>query len=158
MRLPDIRHSDLLKIRAFHSDLSTIDTKDELIERALRHFAKIVPADFLCWNEFDPVSFAPKYFQTSDDYADIIKITVPRLSHTIDFHPVISRLGWESMDNKLFPYRLSDFETLAKFRHNPIFREVYRHLDSNYQLAYGCGTTSYSIAAFATSRTKTCNS
>ena len=31
--------------------------------------------------------------------------------------------------------RLSDFESRRQFRENPLFREVYRHLDSHYQLA-----------------------
>lgn len=47
-------------------------------------------------------------------------------------HPVIAANQFAGTAAHVM--RLSDFESSRGFRENPLFREVYRHLDSHYQL------------------------
>ena len=59
------------------------------------------------------------------------------LNATIHHHPVIA--AGQLNRSEISPQRMSDFQSGAAFKSNPLFQEVYRHVDSHHQLAYVAG-------------------
>ncbi len=136
----EIRDSDFVVLRTFTHHLSVLTEWDELIECSLRYLGKLVTNECLCWNEWNPGFGEPKHIQVVEDYHDTAVLVLPSLSETIDYHPVLSSIGWKGLRD--IPHRLSDYESISKFRENPLFKEVYIYLDAHYQLAYHFATTS----------------
>lgn len=136
----EIRESDFLILRALNHHLSLLSSWNELIECSLLYLGKLVTNECLCWNEWNPSFDGPKYIQVVEDYHEAAISVLPSIAETIDHHPVLVAVGWNGMRNT--PYRLSDYQSYARFRENPLFKEVYVHLDAHHQLAYHFTSTS----------------
>jgi DNA-binding CsgD family transcriptional regulator len=131
-RLPDVTESVAGRIdRRFH-DLSRLDTLRELEERFLGEAARILPGDFLCWNNWSNKLNCPISMETNDGYGARAESLNEAFAATLIHHPVFQR--FEMTCSQVM--RVSDFESDRKFQKNPVFKEVYRHLDARYQVAY----------------------
>ncbi len=114
--------------------MSTLETLDELEERFIQVAGKTLPADCLCWNNWSRDMSHLITFRINDNYTECFTGLLEVFAETVGSHPVIAanQLG-ETVKRVM---RISDFESVASFRENPLFREVYRHLDSHYQICY----------------------
>lgn len=134
-RLPDLRTTDLRGVRSLlghlaeASDLATLGR--ELVEGA----AKVLPADFMVWNLWTPAMDTLLAMESNHSHLlrELIRLGEP-LNATIHHHPVIEAGQLEQSIHG--PQRMSDYQSYARFRDNPLFREVYRHVDSHFQIAY----------------------
>ncbi|MCH6257951.1 hypothetical protein MLD52_15435 [Puniceicoccaceae bacterium K14] len=135
-----IRERDFIISRSFYTDISSIIHWEELIECSLQHLLQLIPSDCLCWNEWSPGFEYPKRIETNSPYTEAMASLLPILGETIDFHPVIRRLDWQGLGKEV--HVLSNYQTQANFKQNPLFKEVYSHLDACYQAVYHFATTS----------------
>jgi hypothetical protein len=133
-RFPDISESAARNIDRKMMSLANLRTLEELEIRFLEEAETILPGDCLCWNNWELNWSAIIDFRISKPYHTAFENLLDTFDKVVGHHPVIT-VGklHESSESVL---RLSDFESDRLFRENPLFREVYRHMDSHYQLAY----------------------
>lgn len=134
MSLPDIRERDFSRIRAFQSDLASVGDWEGLIDCAMYHLRALVACDCFCWNEWSNDFGALKRVESHDQYASELAALERSLDETVAHHPLIAQ--GRLLDAKVAPARLSDYQCSSVFRSNALYREVYRHLDADYQIAY----------------------
>jgi len=114
--------------------MSDVTTLEELEIRFIGETGKILPADCLCWDNWSLDLTRLITFRLNDDYNDRFAGMLDVFGEVVSHHPVIKAGLFEATSESVM--RLSDFENMANFRGNPLFREIYRHLDCHYQLAY----------------------
>lgn len=134
-RFPDIRVADLRAINRLVGHLLEVDDLSTLGAELIRGTRSILPADFMLWNvwtlEMDRVLGLES---NSEHYCEELNRRSEELGSTIQHHPVIATGHLEMA--KLRPQRMSDYQSDATFHENPLYQEVYRHVDSRHQIAY----------------------
>lgn len=134
-RLPDITAADLRAINRLTGQLVDAPDLDTLGRELIGGSGKILPADFMVWNLWTPAMDELLSFEANHkQLRDAMDQREDSLLATIHHHPVIAAGQLER--TRLMPQRMSDYQSSAAFKSNPLFQEVYRHLDSNYQIAY----------------------
>ncbi len=136
----EIRESDFWVLRDFGHHLSSLSHRDELPECTLLYLNQLIPSDCTCWNEWTPAFTFLKESHVTETHREAIGSLLPALVQHLKHHPVIAHMGWRGLLPR--PYRLSDYQSQAFFRDNPLYVEVYRHLDARYQLAFPFCSTS----------------
>lgn len=114
--------------------MADLDSLDELEQRFLAESGDVLPADCFCWNNWTRDLSAPIAFKANTGYNEPAEDLMPIFVEVVGHHPVIATNQLPMSAKQVL--RLSDFQTYASFKDNPLFREVYRHLDSHFQLAY----------------------
>ncbi|RYD19680.1 MAG: hypothetical protein EOP88_18050 [Verrucomicrobiaceae bacterium] len=114
--------------------MARLETVDELECRFMEIAGRILPADCFCWNNWSRDMSHLQTFSINDNYSECFNGLLDVFADVVGSHPVIAagKLG----DTVREVMRMSDFETASRFRENPLFREVYRHLDSHYQISF----------------------
>mgnify|MGYP000524101249 CR=1 FL=1 len=133
-RFRDLSTANCRKIDRTMMGMSNLETLDELEVRFLAESSTILPADCMCWNNWSPDLSYLMNFKMNEPYTRPFKNLLGVFNELVAHHPVIA--AGQLLATSEGVKRLSDFESYRRFRENPLFREVYRHLDSNYQLAY----------------------
>lgn len=134
-RFPDITSADLRAIHRLTGHLVEAPDLDMLGRELIHGSEKVLPADFMVWNLWTPAMDEILSFEANHaQYRDAMAQRADALTATIHHHPVIAAGQLESA--RLKPLRMSDFQSDAAFKSNPLFQEVYRHLESHYQIAY----------------------
>lgn len=100
--------------------------------RFLEESQSILPADCMCWNDWALDWSGQLDFLTHSDYMHTLLNLGDVFSNVLPHHPVYEVIA----DTKRSVMRMSDFQSYGRFKNNPLFREVYRHLDSHFQIAY----------------------
>ena len=133
-RFQEMTESNARKIDRTMMGLAGLETLEELEIRFMREAGKMLPGDCLCWNNWAPDLSRLMTFSMSDNYQKPFENLLGVFNEVVPYHPVIA--AGQLVATSEGVKRLSDFESHSRFRENPLFREVYRHLDSNHQLAY----------------------
>ncbi len=134
-RFPDIRTRDLKAIHRLTGQLMEAGDLATLGRGLIDGAAAVLPADFMLWNLWTPQMDAILGFEANHGhYREELGNTAPRLNATIHHHPVVAAGKMEL--SYLKPQRMSNYQTSGAFKSNPLFQEVYRHVESNYQIAY----------------------
>lgn len=135
LHLPDITATDLRAVKRLAGQLMEAPDLDTLGRELIEGAGKILPADFMVWNLWTPAMDELLGFEANhthhDDELDRLG---DALNATIHHHPVIAAGQMEYIHLK--PERMSDYQSGRAFKSNPLFREVYRHIDSHYQVVY----------------------
>lgn len=134
MNRSEIRSADLRKIQAFSSDLAQIHAYEDLIECSITHILNIVPCDCLCWNEWNRDITDLRSVQSHDGYDSEIFRKMESLQATVSTHPIIANDKMHA--TRTDPILITDFQTTRSFRQTPLYYEVYKHLDADYQIAF----------------------
>ncbi|MBD5779801.1 hypothetical protein IEN85_09880 [Pelagicoccus sp. NFK12] len=134
MKLPDLHSSDLQAVDSLRSAFLSVRSWDELIDTTVSMISKAIPCDCVCWNEWSPRFGKLLRAEANEEYQDPLFGKFEALEKTVSYHPIISvnRL-WHTITDSI---RLSDLEPIVRFKSNPLYWEVYRHLDAAYQIAY----------------------
>ncbi len=114
--------------------MADLGTLEELETRFMEESAAMLPADCFCWNNWSVDMGRLVNFRINESYGLQFEKRLDVFSEVVAHHPVIAAGQLAASTERVM--RLSDFESHRRFRENPLFREVYRHLDSNHQLAY----------------------
>lgn len=134
-RLPDITAKDLSAVRRLTGHLMEAPDLGSLGRELITGASGILPADFMLYNLWTLSMDAMLACHANDEQRrDELESRNEALSATIQYHPAIAagQLGVAH----LRPQRMSDYQSDVAFRSNPLFNEVYRHLDLRYQIAY----------------------
>ncbi|MES2657125.1 MAG: hypothetical protein V4689_00835 [Verrucomicrobiota bacterium] len=134
-RLPDITATDIRAVNRLTGHLVEAPDLAKLGSELIRGTGKILPADFMLWNVWTSAMDEILGFEANhEDYREGLERHTTALNATIHHHPVIAAGHLESA--WIRPQRISDYQSDAAFKSNPLFQEVYRHVDSRYQIAY----------------------
>jgi len=127
---------DLDAIIAAGHSLASLDSLDQLRQRAVELVAALVPATMVAWNEVDlngrriEAVMSPTLARFTGEGYDTLSAAF--IEHIAD-HPVIAYYQ-RSGDGR--PYAISDFLSAAAFRQTGIYRNFYRHLGAEDQLSF----------------------
>ncbi len=133
-RFREIDGSAARKIDRSMASLASIGSFEELETRFLEEAFKILPGDLLCWNNWERDLSGPISFRMNRDYAVRCDSLLEVFRETVSNHPVLAANQFGATTGRVM--RISDFQSVAGFRENPLFREVYRHVDSHYQIMF----------------------
>ncbi|GAA5116913.1 hypothetical protein JIN84_18205 [Luteolibacter yonseiensis] len=114
--------------------LADVETLGELEERFIETAGKLLPADCICWNNWSRDMSRLMTCRTNDEYQDSFGGLEEAHAQTMSEHPLIAADKLEDTLQQVM--RISDFQPIMEFRENPLFREVYQHLDAHYQICY----------------------
>lgn len=133
-RFPDVKQSIFSRIDRSVRNLSRLGSAQELQDQFILEAGKVLPADCLCWNDWSPDFTRLLGFGMNDEYQDRFETLLEPFNEVVAYHPVIvaEHLATTAED----VMRMSDFQGISRFKDNPLFREVYRHLDSHYQISF----------------------
>lgn|GEM_PF-1650344 len=150
-RFSDITQRDLRLINRMTGRLQKTDDLDTLGRHFVEEMTAILPADCMLWNRWTPAVDEILGFETNDTaFRDGLVHYQESLNATIHHHPVIVAVGADSGWER--PQRMSDYQSYRAFRSNPLFREVYRHLDCHHQIAYNVARLDDSILILSWNR------
>lgn len=114
--------------------LADVETLSDLEHRFIETAGKLLPADCICWNNWSKDMSRLITFRTNDKYHESFEGLMDAFNETVSEHPVIAA---NKLDDTLRQVmRISDFQSMMEFRENPLFREVYQHLDAHYQICF----------------------
>jgi DNA-binding CsgD family transcriptional regulator len=114
--------------------LADVETLGELEQRFIQTAGKLLPADCICWNNWSKDMSHLMTYRTNDKYNERFDGLLDVFAETVSEHPVIAA---NKLDDTLGQVmRISDFQPTVEFRENPLFREVYQHLDAHYQICF----------------------
>jgi len=131
-RYPDITEGDLRKMRGLVRKLASTANWNEFGHEVVWGCNGVIENESPCWNVFKPDMESLIAFDSFPCFGKRFHGLLEQFQNTLNHHPVLKPKGWDTMREG--PSRLTDFEPSSTFRHNPLYREVYRHLNSDYQI------------------------
>ncbi|MCW1924499.1 hypothetical protein OKA05_18175 [Luteolibacter arcticus] len=136
----DISEGTANRIDRVMLGLAECESIEELEGRFLAEAGKLLPADCLCWNNWRPDWSGVISFRTNDGYADWLTGRLELFGQVVGHHPVIAAGHFQRSAEEVL--RMSDFQSAASFRDNPLYRDIYRHLDSHFQVCFTASSLS----------------
>ncbi len=115
-------------------EMAGLDSIDELERHFIHACPGILPGDCVAWNNWMPDWSAILSGRLNGDYQQEFQSRLDAFNHVVNEHPVIRAGRFPSSSRQVL--RMSDFESIRSFRNNPLFREIYRHIDSRHQIAF----------------------
>jgi len=102
----------------------------------MERFPKVVSSENPCWNFVKTNELEVLRVGASREFTNaLVDLYEPLNAHLLD-HPWVNRnRAWNSVFHS--GYRVSDHQSISKFKENPLYREVYRHLAADHQIAAG---------------------
>lgn len=115
--------------------MAAVDDFPELEQIFLEESERLLPGDCICWNNWKPDWSGVLSVRCNDiGYADWFEDHQETFHEVIGHHPFIAEgLLADLHDHTL---RMSDVIQIGAFKENPLYREVYRHVDSLYHMSY----------------------
>ncbi|MCB1131689.1 MAG: hypothetical protein KDN05_11200 [Verrucomicrobiae bacterium] len=132
---PDLTERDLRQIRRIIALLAEAEDLHTLGQEFVSEMERFLPADCMLWNLWTHgmgqlIDFVGNKGWTASELAP----HVGAVNATIHHHPVIATGHADEYWRK--PQRMSDFQSYGRFKSNPLYREVYRHIEANYQIGF----------------------
>lgn len=115
-------------------EMTHLRSLEELEGHFINQALKILPGDCLAWNNWQTDWSGLISGRLNGDYHEHFMSRIEAFTATVAHHPIIA--AKQSAVTAQRVLKLSDFEEPRKFRDNPLFHEVYRHLDSHYQIMH----------------------
>lgn len=106
----------------------------EVETRFIEQAGSIFPADCLSWNNWARDLSHIISHRQNDDFETRFDALAEPFMQTLAYHPVAASGHFTPQQSEVM--RISDFQSRRTFRENPIYREVYRHLDVFYQISH----------------------
>lgn len=134
-RFLEITAADLRAIKRLTSHLIEATDLDTLGRELIAGSKAILSADCMLWNLWTPTMDELLGCEANHHhYSDELEKRGSALNATIHHHPVIAAGRLDC--GEISPQRMSDFQSYVVFKSNPLFHEVYRHVESHHQIAY----------------------
>ncbi len=134
LRFLEINESMARRIDRTMMGMASVHTLEELEIRFIAEAAKMLPADCVGWNNWAVDWSGLISNRMNHNYNERFLELGENFAETVAHHPVIAGGQFPSIADRVV--RMSDFETFGKFKNNPLFLEVYRHLDTHFQISY----------------------
>lgn len=130
----EITESTARRLDRAMADLVALRTLEDLEEGFISRISKWLPCDCAAWNNWLPDWSGMISGCLGNEYRDAFLSRLEAFEQTVEHHPVIMANRFPTSSERVL--QLSEFESMHQFRNNPLFHEVYRHIDSHYQIAY----------------------
>jgi len=127
-----LRQNDLVNISRFLQTLYCPSNTRRLPEVMLEGIAQLIPSEHAAYNEINSIT-NETFFLFRPWVQRMVDLTPPLNAH-LGEHPVLQH--FRQQNSKGYVRKVSDFVSNRKFREMSLYREVYCHLDTNYQM--GC--------------------
>lgn len=147
-RFREITVRDLRRLNGAMADLGDLPDLAAVERTFLQRADSLLPGSCICWNNWTLNMGSPITCRANPDYAEAFGRWGGSLNAFVGHHPIAGAMPLTT----LRPQRMSDFQTAGAFRENPLFREVYRHLESRFQLAYTASSHADGIVLFTWNR------
>lgn len=149
--LHNLRSEDTRRIQRLIGSLRTAKSWTELQELFVPEVSKCLGGDFFCWNEMTPdFGEFTEFLIPPAYYSEIFKYT-ETIVHFCPEHPIVQSVGWGGLDWRA--QSISDHVSHQAYREQPLYREAYRYLDTDYQMASYLGRFGDSQLVLTFSRT-----
>jgi len=112
-------------------ELHLLDSMSELQTYAIEAIDHLVGADITCWNEVSSLTILDAPVCTYA-YRDIVHELMPLLSRFLSEHPVCTQFGFPPVLQEVLT--VSELIDQISFEQLGLYREVYRFLDSRFQM------------------------
>lgn len=106
----------------------------ELEIRFIETAARFLPGDCTGWNTWALDWGKVLHYRTNAGYGEWLSRHQALFEEVLPHHPVLTNNDFLDSVNEV--KRISDYTSWRSFRENPLFREIYRHMDSHYQIAF----------------------
>jgi hypothetical protein len=131
---PNLSERRAVRIARMVAGLRSCADIRELEERFVSISPQVLQADCVAWNNWAPDWSSFISGCLNGDYLKAFQRHFAAFEKTVEFHPVVIANQFANTSHKVM--KLTDFQTASKFSGNPLYREVYRHIDSRFQLAF----------------------
>ena len=139
------------QIRAYLDEASELESFEELEQHFITRIDQLIPNENPCWNNFAPSLDEFISVIARDEYNEQFTQRFESLLATLPEHPVLQAGGWNLFTAG--PARLSEFCSERNWvGTNPLYEEVYRHVDAGHQLCYHFATLSDRALIFTLNR------
>jgi len=132
--LPKISTAQARRINRAMLSLADVETLEELERRFILAAGKLLPADCICWNNWSKDMSGMINCRMNEDYHERFGGLSEAFDETVSGHPLVAADKLKDTYRQVM--RISDFQPIGEFRENPLFREVYKHMDAHYQICY----------------------
>lgn len=116
------------------SGLADATTLEQLEARFMDIAGRILPGDCICWNNWTPDMKSLMSYSINEEYGTEFSSRLDTFNEVVGHHPVIAAGDLPNSSERVL--RISDYQSRVVFRNNPLYQEVYRHLDSHYQICF----------------------
>ncbi|MBU6170977.1 MAG: hypothetical protein KGQ87_05730 [Verrucomicrobia bacterium] len=130
----DLSDATVRKIDRMLNGMAELSSLEELEMRFVTDAILMLPADLLAWNNWTLDGSGLISGTLNDNYQSRFDALMEAFEATVGKHPIIAAGQYSKSHTEVV--RMSDFQNYGRFKQNPLFREVYRHLDSHFQLSY----------------------
>lgn len=129
-----ITESASRRIIGFVESLSKAPDLSGMADRFLGGAERVIGGDCFVWNDWS-LDWRTSYSaRLTDAYQKEFLSRLDVFESVVGEHPVVKAGKFDQ--SALNVMQMSDFEGSAAFENNPLYRDVYRHLDSRYQIAF----------------------
>lgn len=141
---------DIRLLKKYFTEARQAESFENLETQFLDQIEKLIPSDAPCWNNFTADLAGLLSIRSSHQFLSAFDSLYESFGETVLSHPVLKSGGWRLLEAE--PQRISDFESNLRFRENPLYREVYRHVDANYQIGFTASQLSDRTIIFTLNR------
>lgn len=131
---PEVSDRMARKVDLGLKSMAKLETLEELELNFISTALQWLPGDCIAWNNWKPDWSEMISGYLNNDYQEAFISLLDTFSKHVAHHPVI--IANQFPTSALRVLQLSDFESKLNFRKNPLFVEVYQHLDSHHQIAF----------------------
>ncbi|MFC7335819.1 helix-turn-helix transcriptional regulator [Haloferula chungangensis] len=127
----------LKKARHYLETAATCRDFYSLQQQYLNELPELLPSESSCWDTWAPDRRTVYGLTCPDQWAAAVSPMIDAIQSTIETHPVVRAGEWVS--GKHSPARLSDYSSRRQLREIPLYREVYRKVDIEFQILASFG-------------------
>ncbi|MGJ3244254.1 MAG: hypothetical protein ACFE0O_15025 [Opitutales bacterium] len=136
-RLKELTSSDERQVNGLTRRLAQAGDRQELAALFIDGIGRCLPGEMSGWGETTPDFTTFTGMTVSEPYFDATQRLMGPIAAYLDHHPALRAVGWSGARKR--PHRISDFASSGQFRATPLYREAYRHLDADHQVAFSPG-------------------
>lgn len=137
LRLPELLSRDERQVNGVVRRLTRAEDRAEFAAVFIEEVERCLPGEMSGWGETTPDYAQFTGMAVSADYLSATQRLVEPISMHLQHHPALSAVGWQGAQE--CPRRISDFASEREFFGTPLYREAYRHLDADHQIAFSPG-------------------
>ena len=127
----ELSDATVRKIDRMLNGMAELSSLEELEMRFVTDAILMLPADLLAWNNWTLDGSGLISGTLNDNYQARFDDLMEAFEATVGKHPIIAADQYSKSHTEVV--RMSDFQNYGSFKQNPLFREVYRHLDSHFR-------------------------
>jgi len=138
-------------LKSYFHEAASLGSFDALASHFIEQIDRVIPNENPCWNDFSSDLTQFNFLITRDCYTERFGQLFESLQATLPEHPVLQVGGWDLFTAG--PTRLSEHSPERNwFQKNPLYQEVYRHVDASHQICYHFTTLSDRALIFTLNR------